>query len=102
MKTNGFYILIILLMIIFLVDAEILFKLTLGIVAIFAIVIGIAVYKFRKTISKLKEQAENSTGYSAEEPVKKTDVKEPKIKSLHDEEFDMSKNNVIDTDFEEL
>ncbi len=103
MSAKGFYVLVFILLLLFIIPAEVLLKFALFGVALVVIILIFIAYKFNKIFKKFKENQANATAeeqsHNYDEP---NSTKKEKSNSIKDDNYDLSKNNVIDTDYEEL
>lgn len=103
MKGNGFYILVLVLVTVYFIPSEILLQFALVVALLIAAIVGFVIYKFRKAFMKFKEQAQNGASSTTNSNQKEEEMEsESEVKSIKDDNFDMSKSNVIDTDYEEV
>ena len=100
MSGNGFYILIFILLIVFIIPAEVLIKFFLFGLLIIVAILAFAGYKLNKAFKKFKEQSTQHT-YD-DQTDDSTETKDVKSKIAGNDEFDMSKSNIIDTEYEDL
>lgn len=102
MSGNGFYILIFILLLLFIIPAEVLLKSMLFGLIFLAIIFGIGIYKFNKVFKKFKQQQSGFTESEFDTSDESVKGGTAKPKSITEDEFDLSKKNVIDTDYEEI
>jgi len=102
MNTNRFYYLVIFLIAIYIIPAKVILNVVFFGGLIITIIVALAVYKFRKSFQKFKNQNKYEDQDYNDENRDNLKKNKTKTKSLKDDDFDLSKDNIIDTDYEEL